>query len=197
MSLYFIFILGIALSRLYEVRLSKHHFNLAQRTSPVHLVAEPIYPWMVLFHSFWLVACLAEVYFLKRPFVPVWGVVMTVIWGVAFSTRLWVLRTMQDAWNVRIIDHPEQTIVSAGPYRYIRHPNYAVVIVEIFCIPMIHNAYWTACLGSVLNGLLIWKRLQKEEAYLASLPAYEETMAQRPRFIPKEVSGWFQKFFKH
>ena len=119
-------------------------------------------------------AYFAEVYFLNRSFLPIWGTLMLVCWGLAFAARITMLKTMSHAWNARIIKNSRQIVVCSGFYRYIRHPNYLIVIIEIFCIPMIHNAYWTACLGALLNAFLIRSRLQKEEAYLNSIPEYRE-----------------------
>ncbi len=188
MWLYALFILGIALSRLYEVRLSQHHYQSAKTEHQAYPVQEWVYPAMVVFHTGWLIACVAEVYILERPYYKVWGGLMLLCWMFALLGRLWVLSTMQDSWNVRIIHHPEQKIVDSGPYHYIRHPNYLVVMIEVFCIPMIHTAYMTALIGSLINATLIWARLRNEESYLESLPGYQEKMGHKPRFIPRELS---------
>ncbi len=193
MWFYMAFISGIAASRLYEVYLSKHYLRLAQKEGEAHEIPEGIYSWMVLFHAGWLLACVAEVVILNRHFFPLWGTLMLMGWGLAFAARIFMLKTMKDSWNVRIIHRAQQKVICTGFYRYIRHPNYLIVIIEIFCVPLIHNAYLTACIGSCLNGLLIWKRLQKEEPYLASLPEYHQKLGHLPRFIPREVANFFKK----
>lgn len=182
--IYYLLILGVALWRLYEVRLSKQHLKQSQQTSQAQAFPEVIYPFMVAFHTLWLLSCVAEVYFWERPFIPVIGIPMIGIWILTSLGRLWVVGTMKDAWNVQVISNPQQTVVTTGPYRFIRHPNYVIVVLEIFCIPMIHSAYITALLGTIINAWIIRKRLETEEAYLASLPHYQSTMTHRPRFIP-------------
>ncbi len=194
MFLYVLFIIGIALSRLYEVRLSKKHLQMAQSQENVHSIPEIIYPLMVAFHSCWLLSCLVEVYWLNRPFFSALGIPMLFLWLLAFSGRLWMLWTMKASWNVRIVYNPQQDIVTSGPYRYLRHPNYVIVAIEIFCIPMIHTAYLTALIGTGLNALLIWQRLKTEEAYLASLPGYSQKMGHLPRFIPHQLTKLLQRW---
>ena len=193
MWFYVAFIIGIASSRLYEVYLSKHYLRLAQKEEDAHEIPEGVYSWMVLFHASWLLACVVEVIILNRPFFPFWGTLMLMGWGLAFTARIFMLKTMKDSWNVRIIHRSQQKVISTGFYRYIRHPNYLIVIIEIFCVPLIHNAYLTAGIGSCLNGLLIWKRLQQEETYLASLPEYNQKLGHLPRFIPRAVANFFKK----
>lgn len=193
MVLYLLLILGVATSRLYEVRLSKQHLKEAQTDHDAYPYPEGIYPWMVAFHTGWLISCAVEVVFWNRSFHLFWGSLMIAFWGLSLLGRLWMLQTMKSSWNVRVVHHPEQQVVSSGPYRYCRHPNYLIVMVEIFCIPMIHGAYGTALLGTLINFWLIRKRLETEEPYLATLPAYQETMAHLPRFIPEPLARHFRK----
>ncbi|MBF0287290.1 MAG: hypothetical protein HQM14_05675 [SAR324 cluster bacterium] len=174
--------------------MSKKHLQLAQNQQESHAIPETIYPWMVLFHASWLLCCVSEVYFLNRPFLPAMGTLMIFCWLTTCVGRIWMLRTMKESWNVRIVHNPKQTVITKGPYRYIRHPNYVIVAIEIFCIPMIHTAYLTAVTGTCLNALLIWYRLRKEETYLTSLPEYRKKMEHLPRFIPDQFTKLIQQY---
>ena len=77
-----------------------------------------------------------------------------------------------------------QPVVTGGPYRYIRHPNYVVVFVEIAAVPLLLGAYGTALLGSLANAWVLAGRIRREEAYLLSVPAYRAAFADKARFVP-------------
>jgi methyltransferase len=87
-------------------------------------------------------------------------------------------------WNVRLISRADQAVVADGPYRYIRHPNYLAVVLEVAAVPLLLGAYWTALIGSVANGLVLWRRIANEEAYLFTVEAYREAFAGKKRLIP-------------
>ena len=91
---------------------------------------------------------------------------------------------MGSFWNVRLLRREEQPIVTGGPYRYLRHPNYLAVTIEIAAFPLITGAYWTALAGSAANAAVLWFRIRREEAYLFSFPAYRAAFAGKKRLIP-------------
>ena len=100
------------------------------------------------------------------------------------ALRVWTLRTIGRAWNVRVVVPDEAQVVSSGPYAWIRHPNYLVVILEVAALPLLHTA-WVSALGlSLLNGVVLWRRIHTEERALGQLAGWREAMAQRARLIP-------------
>jgi methyltransferase len=153
------------------------------RARPDALVAEPgLFPAMALLHVGLVVAPIAEVLALDRPFLPlVAGIAGT---GLCLATglRIWTLRTIGTSWNVRVV--VPQAIAITGPYAWIRHPNYLCVIVEIACLPLLHTA-WIAALGlSAVNAVVLWRRIRTEEAALSQIPAWRDAMADRWRLVP-------------
>jgi methyltransferase len=80
--------------------------------------------------------------------------------------RLWVLATLKERWTTRIIVLPEAPLVSNGPYRFIRHPNYAIVAAEIFVLPMVFGLYAYAIAFSLLNAAVLGIRIRAEERAL-------------------------------
>ena len=82
-------------------------------------------------------------------------------------------------WNTRIIFIPGATPVTNGPYRFVRHPNYVAVILEMVCIPLVHGAWFTAAFFTVANAVLLTVRIRAEEAALGaeSAPEYDEQAA--------------------
>ena len=96
--------------------------------------------------------------------------------------RVWTLRTLGAMWNVRIVE--PAAVVVAGPYRFIRHPNYAIVVAELFVLPLAHSCWVTLIALSSLNALVLFFRIRAEERVLFALPGYAEKMGSKARFIP-------------
>jgi methyltransferase len=76
-------------------------------------------------------------------------------------------------------------VVTGGPYRFVRHPNYVAVFVELAALPLVHGAYLTAILGATVHVWVLRQRIGAEEAVLHADPAYRTAMAAKPRFVPR------------
>jgi methyltransferase len=124
------------------------------------------YPAMVVLHTGLLAGCLVEVLVADRPFVPVLGSTMVVLVLAAQALRWWCIRTLGHQWNTRILVVPGLPLVTSGPYRYLPHPNYVAVVVEGFALPLVHTAWVTAVVFSVLNAALLRVRLRVENRAL-------------------------------
>jgi methyltransferase len=95
-----------------------------------------------------------------------------------------VIRTLGNHWNVQVMDSTSLGVISSGPFRYVRHPNYAAVFSEMLALPLIHTAWITALVGSLAHIAVLSMRLSTEERVLLANPEYQATMAGKPRFIP-------------
>ena len=148
-------------------------------------VSEPaLFPLMVVLHAGLVVGPVVEVVGWERPFVPwVTGVAAAVL-VAATVLRVWTLRTIGRSWNVRVVRPEESGVVTTGPYAWIRHPNYAVVILEIASLPLLHTAWVSALALSALNAVVLFARIRTEEAMLVTLPAWEAAMANKKRLVP-------------
>jgi methyltransferase len=169
----------VGLQRLRELRLSR---RLERDVAAGRQAAAATYPLMVALHVALFAAPLCEVAALRRrPRAPLlWVGVL----GGATALRWWSIRTLGAAWNVRAIVPSDLRLVTAGPYRFVRHPNYLAVAVEFLALPMAGGAWLSALVLSALNGLLLWDRIREEERLLAGRPGYEEAFRGRARFIP-------------
>lgn len=155
------------------------------RADPSAVVAEPwLFPLMALLHTGFIVGPLAEVALLSRPFVPWLAGGAGLVLLAATGLRVWTLRTLGRAWNVRVVRPPADAIVTAGPYRWVRHPNYLVVILEIGTLPLLHTAWLSAIALSLLNGFVLYHRIRTEERMLATIPAWRAAMEGRARLLP-------------
>ncbi|MFI6646875.1 isoprenylcysteine carboxyl methyltransferase family protein [Streptomyces sp. NPDC050529] len=129
------------------------------------------YPAMVALHTALLVGCLAEAGLADRPFVPLLGWTMVAVVVAAQALRWWCIHTLGHRWNTRVIVVPGLPLVTGGPYRLLRHPNYVAVAAEGIALPLVHGAWVTAVLFTALNAALMAVRVRCEEAALASAPA--------------------------
>jgi methyltransferase len=134
------------------------------------------YPFMVALHSGLLVGCVLEVWLGGRPFLPALGWPMLALVLASQALRWWCIRTLGPRWNTRIIVVPDLPLITGGPYRLIRHPNYVAVIVEGAALPLVHTAWLTALVFTVLNAGLLTVRIRAENtALLAIASAGSET----------------------
>lgn len=173
-----------ALQRLSELALSRRWLRRTAAETGAAVVPEPIFPLMVLLHAGWLAGCALEPLLWPRPVLPALSVAMAVVLAGALLLRVWTLHTLGRYWHVRIVQRTAQPVVTGGPYRYVRHPNYAVVVLEVAALPLLLGAYGTALLASAVNALVLAARIRREEAYLRTLPAWRAAFARKKRFVP-------------
>jgi methyltransferase len=180
---YLILLAIVALLRLYELRISRRHQQdmIARGASKVD---EPRFRWMVVLHTGVLIGAAAEVVFLKRPFIPLLAAVCFPLFLAANAVRWWVIRTLGEHWNVQVMNSTGLGVITSGPFRYVRHPNYAAVFTEMLVLPLIHTAWITAILGSAAHILVLSQRLSTEEKVLFSDAHYRDAMSGKPRFLP-------------
>lgn len=123
------------------------------------------YPWFFLLHIGWLVGWLLEAYY-RQEYSAIWFIWLT-LFGLAQALRYWCISSLGRCWNTRILVVPGMRSVRRGPFRYIRHPNYLAVAIELASVPLLFNAWITAVIAGVLNAiLLLGIRIPAEEAAL-------------------------------
>jgi methyltransferase len=176
-------LLVVALLRIYELQISRRHQRemVARGASKV---ADPVFRPMVLLHAGILLGAALEVVFLHRPFYPIMAAICFAIFLAANVVRWWVISTLGEHWNVQVMNSTGMGVITAGPFRYVRHPNYAAVFVEMLMLPLIHCAWITAGLGSAAHVFVLSRRIATEERVLFSDAHYREAMFGKPRFLP-------------
>src|SRR5258706_5237317 len=140
-------LLAVAFLRLAELRISKRHQRemVARGAAKVD---EPKFRWMVLLHTAVLIGAALEVVLLRRPFIPWLAMPMFAVFLAANAVRWWVIRSLGVHWNVQVVDSTRLGVVTSGPFRYVRHPNYAAVFAEMLALPLMHTAWITAVAGA-------------------------------------------------
>ncbi len=119
------------------------------------------YPLFILLHGLWL----TEIVLLARPATDPQPALL-IGFFLSQSLRFWTLASIGRWWTTRIISAPHFPRIKRGPYRFLPHPNYAVVVIEIALIPLLLGAPWVAMTFSVLNAALLWWRIRIEAAVL-------------------------------
>jgi methyltransferase len=180
-GLYLAFLGLFAAERLLELALSRRNARIARAKGGVESGAAH-FRWMAALHALFLPACAAEVLLLHRPFPGAAGWAFAALALSAQALRWWAIATLGWRWNVRVIVVPGEPPVRRGPYRFLRHPNYAAVAAEMISVPLAHGAFLCVLVFSLLNALLLRVRIRVEEEALGE--GWEREFSSVPRFIP-------------
>jgi methyltransferase len=181
---YLILLALFGAGRLGELIISRRN-QRKMRSEGATRVAEPRFPWMVILHIAVFVAAGAEVIFLHRTFIPALAIAMFALFLLSNVLRWWVMASLKSHWNVQVMDSARLGVVSTGPYRWVRHPNYVAVFVELVSLPLIYSAWITAIFAAIGNAWVLHNRLAVEDKMLLANPDYRAAMGGKPRFLPK------------
>jgi methyltransferase len=163
---YPLLIAAVAVERIAELVVSQRNLAWSRARGGVEFGAGH-YPAMVVLHTGLLAGCLVEAPY--RPFLPALGWPMLAVVLAAQGLRWWCIGTLGHQWNTRVVVIPGAGRISGGPYRVVPHPNYVAVIVEGVALPLVHTAWVTAVAFTLLNAILLRKRIRVEDAALARL----------------------------
>jgi methyltransferase len=119
------------------------------------------YPLMVMVHAAWLGALWVFGY--DRSLDPFW----LGVFALLQVARVWVLVSLGRRWTTRVIVVAGETLLTRGPYRFVRHPNYIVVALEIAVAPLALGLHWVAAIFFVLNLIMLAIRIKAEDAALS------------------------------
>jgi len=129
-----------------------------------HEVGAEHYPYMLMLHTFWIMALVAWV--IAVP--PRVNAYFFLFYAILLGLRVWVISSLGPFWTTRIITIPNLPLVRRGPYKYVRHPNYIVVAAEIAVVPLMFAAWEIALIFSALNAWMMRVRIGAENKALAA-----------------------------
>jgi methyltransferase len=177
---------ALACGRLGELAWSRAHERRMARRGGV-VVREPWYAAMVALHAGTLVAAPIEAALRRTPPPRLMRAAGLAGLTAATALRFWTLRTLGDGWSTRVTRFPTgvRRVVTSGPYRYLRHPNYLAVILELAALPLAGGAWRTALAATALDALVLSRRIPLEERELERDAAWREAMRDRPRLWPR------------
>jgi methyltransferase len=163
-------VLGVALvavQRLFELVLARRNERRARARGAVERGRDH-YPFIVTLHALWLVSTLVEG-LLRGPDLPAFWPIPLALFLLVQPLRYWALFSLGERWNTKILIVPGAKPVRRGPYRYLSHPNYVVVVVEILAFPLIFGAWVAALIFTVLNAVVLSVRIREENRAIAKL----------------------------
>ncbi len=164
---YFALVGAVAVERLLELVVSKRHARVMLARGGREYGGRH-YPAMVTLHTALLLGCVLEVAVADRTFMPWLGWPMLAVVVASQALRWWCITTLGEQWSTRVIVSPRVPLVSRGPYRFSRHPNYVAVVAEGAALPLVHSAWLTALVFTVLNAALLTVRVRVENAALST-----------------------------
>ena len=163
-------VLAVALvagQRLFELVLARKN-ELRTRARGAVERGQRHYLSIVALHTLWLVSTLVEG-LLRGPELPVFWPVPLALFLLVQPLRYWAIFSLRERWNTKILVVPGEKPVRRGPYRYLEHPNYVVVVVEILAFPLIFGAWIAALVFTVLNAAILSVRVREENRALSEL----------------------------
>ncbi len=155
----FCLLLFVTLERLGELWLAKYNTKMLLAKGALE-IAPNHYPAIVLLHAAWISGLWLLAY--DQPVNPKW----LAVFGALQILRFWTLTTLGKRWTTRIIFLPQEPLVKTGPYRFLSHPNYVVVIGEIAVLPLCFGLPYFALIFSVLNAIILAIRIKAENTAL-------------------------------
>jgi len=165
---YGILLLAVAAERVAELVVSERNLDWSRARGGREFGAGH-YPVMVALHSGLLTGALVEVVVLRRRFTRGLGMPRLAAVLAAQVLRWWCITTLGKQWNTRVVVVPGAQRVVRGPYRLLPHPNYVAVVTEGAALPLVHGAWMTALVFSLLNAGLLKVRINVENAALENL----------------------------
>ncbi|ATO28566.1 hypothetical protein RA13_11425 [Bacillus atrophaeus] len=162
--MFWLFILILAVQRIAEIIVAKQNEQKVKKQGAIEY-GEGHYPYIVLMHVLFFVSLICEVLLLHKESSSWWIGILTAIILVQ-GVRYWALLSLGAHWNTKILVVPDAELIKKGPYKWLKHPNYAVVMVEIILLPLLYGAYWTLILFTILNAFMLSVRIRVEDKAL-------------------------------
>ena len=165
--MFYLILILLIVQRLGELLLARRNERLV-RAEGAYEVGADHYKWIVLMHTGWFFSMIVEYQFSAPPAEP-YMLILLGIFLLAQVMRYYVIVTLGKHWNTRILILPGSTRVRRGLYRFINHPNYWIVRVELLIVPLMFGLYITAVVFSILNYFMLRRRIRMEDEALGAL----------------------------
>jgi methyltransferase len=180
---YIYFLVITALEILFETWISARNSRALLQRGAVE-IAPRLLPIMALLYVVMYFGSLAESLWVPRELSISWILVFGLLYVFAKLLKFWAITSLGPYWTMRVLILPESSVVTTGPYRWIRHPNYVAVLMEIAATTLIGKSFLTFVVVIVLFSVTLVFRIQQEEAALKKHTDYAGRMGLRHRFLP-------------
>lgn len=161
---FWIFITFLIVQRLAELVIAKRNEKKMFAKGAVEHDKEG-YKWIVAMHTLFFISLIVEKIFFVRELSPLWIIFLPMFIITQFG-RYWVITSLGEYWNTRIIVLKDSEIIKKGPYKFFKHPNYIIVCIELVVIPLLFSCYFTAIIFTILNLILLSRRIKIENRAL-------------------------------
>jgi methyltransferase len=151
---------AVALLRLFELLYAARNTRRLLARGGIEVGREH-YRWFVALHAAWLLAMFV---FIPPATMP--NLYLLAIFILAQAARVWIIATLGPYWTTRVITLPGAPLVRRGPYAFLRHPNYAIVCIELAVLPLAFAAWQIALVFTLANAALLARRIRVENAAL-------------------------------
>jgi methyltransferase len=139
---------------------------------------------MKIFHTFWFISLLLEINIAQKIQIGAKAIVIYSFLAICMGIRFYSIEKLKRFWTIKIFSLDRQELVTDGVYKFIRHPNYLVVIIEFVLLPLLFKAYLTMVIFSLLNVLVVSKRIKLEEETIMDQSNYYEKFKDIKKLIP-------------
>lgn len=156
-----IFLLFVISQRLIELLIAKQNERILKAQGAIEFDKNG-YRMISAMHVAFFISLICEKFFFQRTLNTYW-IFFAVFFAGAQVLRYWAIKSLGVHWNTKILVLPNHKLVNTGPYKYLRHPNYIAVIMEIAVIPLIFSCYITVVVFSLINLILLRRRISIEE----------------------------------
>lgn len=160
--IFVLFISFIILLRIGELILSKRNERWLVKNGAIEF-GEKHYPYIVSLHILFIISLIFEY---SRQQSPSYNILLIIIYLLLVAFKAWVILSLGKFWNTKIYHIQNIPLIKKGPYKYFKHPNYAVVITEIIVIPLAFHLYFTAIAFTLLNMIMLYVRIKEENKVL-------------------------------
>lgn len=167
MNLFWIIIAILAIQRLIELLIARRNERIVRANGACEY-DEKGYKLIVVMHIAFFISLISEYVFFGKTLNNYW-IPLVILFLLAQALRYWAISSLGYYWNTKILVTPNTSPISRGPYKYIKHPNYLAVIVEIAVIPLIFSCYLTFIIFTILNLIVLKRRIRIEEQALSTL----------------------------
>ncbi len=161
--IFYIFISFVILLRIAELLIARNH-EVWLRSQGAIEYGKNHYPFIVALHIFFFISLLTEYTFQQRH---QYSVYLIAIYVLLIAMKIWVMMSLGKFWNTKILRIHNIALIKKGAYRFVKHPNYVIVVAEILLIPLAFELICTAVIFSVLNAVIITIRIKEENRVLA------------------------------
>jgi methyltransferase len=166
MKLFWILICLVIFQRLAELIVARRNERIVRSEGAVEFDRKG-YGVIVAMHVAFFVSLAGEYIFLNRHLNSYW-IILISVFIAAQILRYWAITSLGNYWNTRILVIPDSGPIKKGPYKYVNHPNYIAVAIEIAVLPLIFSCYLTSVLFTVVNAVLLSRRIKIEEEALSA-----------------------------